>query len=332
MHVVLPVLEPSHVGQVRRSVQQLASRASVSEDVSGRAALVATELCTNLLKHCQLGGRILFRALPPESGEGAGLEIVSLDKGVGISNISRAFTDGYSTAGSPGSGLGAIQRMSDAMEIYSADQRGTAISTQLRPRTSSREMSPARIRSICVPLAGYEVSGDLAVVCPTRDSVNIMVSDGLGHGELAATASARAGELFRKNLAGELPEIMEQIHTGLRSTRGAAVALARFHRATRILKYVAVGNIESRVWSQETCQGCATLNGTAGARLPTLAQFEYQVPLGSAIIMHTDGLSSRWNLQAYPGLSSQSPGVIGGLLYRDFGRPRDDAMVLVFST
>jgi hypothetical protein len=285
-----------------------------------------------LLKHSKDGGRILFRALPPESGEGAGLEIVALDNGRGIANISRAFTDGYSTAGSPGSGLGAIQRMSDAMEIYSADQLGTAISAQLRPRTTSRKMVPPRIRSICVPLEGYEVSGDLAVVCPVGDIINIMLSDGLGHGDEAAAASARAGEFFRKNIGAQLPEMMERIHNGLRTTRGAAIALARFHKVTRTLQYLAVGNIDTRIWNHEKSQGCATLNGTAGLRLPKLAQFDYEVPMGSAIIMHTDGLSSRWNLQSYPGLTPQLPGVIGGLLFRDFARKRDDAMVLVFAT
>src|SRR4051812_31384352 len=110
MHHVAPVNESSQVGQVRREIQVLARRMCASEDVSARAALVGTELSTNLLKHSVGGGQILYRALPDESGTFTSIEILSIDKGRGIPNISKAFTDGFSTAGSPGNGLGAIQR------------------------------------------------------------------------------------------------------------------------------------------------------------------------------------------------------------------------------
>src|SRR5688500_9296139 len=145
MHQVTPVNESSHVGQVRRGIEGLALRIRASEDVRARAALVATELSTNLLKHSTSGGQILYRALTEESGAFTSIEILSIDKGRGISNISKAFTDGFSTAGSPGNGLGAIQRMSDSIEIFSADKHGTVISTQICPRTSSTALTAPRV-------------------------------------------------------------------------------------------------------------------------------------------------------------------------------------------
>jgi hypothetical protein len=125
---------------------------------------------------------------------------------------------------------------------------------------------------------------------------------------------------------------MAMIHENLTKTRGAAVALARFDTRARTLQYMAVGNIESRICSGETSQGCATLNGTAGLTLPRLVEFNYPVPVGAVFIMHTDGLSTRWNLRDYPGLNFQSPGAIAGVLFRDFARKRDDASILVFAT
>jgi len=332
MHQVTPVNESSHVGQVRREIQGLASRMCASEDVRARAALVATELSTNLLKHSASGGQILFRALTEEVGTFTSIEILSIDKGRGIPNISKAFSDGFSTAGSPGNGLGAIQRMSDSIEIFSADKHGTVISTQIRPRSSSKKLAPPRVRSICVPLEGYEISGDYVVVVTKGSNVHIMVADGLGHGPEAAEASQRAATVFRKNVTCALPEMMRQIHDALKLTRGAAVALANFDAATRILKYVGVGNIDSRICTENDSRGCGTLNGTAGIRMPTLVEFEYSIPPGAVFVMHSDGLSSRWTFNEYPGLSMQTPGVIAGLLFRDFARKRDDATVLVLAT
>ena len=332
MHQVTPVNESSHVGQVRREIQALASRMCASEDVRARAALVATELSTNLLKHSTTGGQILFRAITEEVGTFTSIEVLSIDKGRGIPNISKAFSDGFSTAGSPGNGLGAVQRMSDSMEIFSADKLGTVISTQIRPRTSSKKLVAPRVRSICVPLEGYDISGDYVVVLTKGSNVHIMVADGLGHGLEAAEASHRAAAVFRKNVTCALPDMMKQIHEALNLTRGAAVALATFDPEARTLKYVAVGNIDSRICTENDYRGCGTLNGTAGIRLPTLVEFEYPVPPGAVFVMHSDGLSSRWTFNNYPGLSMQTPGAIAGLLFRDFARKRDDATVLVLAT
>lgn len=332
IHRVVPVNETSHVGQVRRAIQELAARMDAPQDLGARAALVGTELTTNLLKHSDTGGEILYRTLPNEPEEPGGIEIISMDKGRGIPNISRALHDGFSTAGSLGTGLGAIQRMSDAIEIFSLDKKGTVISAQIRPRSPSHKFIAPRIRSICVPLEGLDISGDFSVVLRKGAMVYIILSDGLGHGEAAAEASQRAGQVFRTNAGRELPELMTLIHEDLVRTRGAAVALASFDTRSRMLEYLGVGNIDARICGETTCQGCATLNGTVGSRLPKLTQFDYQLAPGAAIIMHSDGLSARWNLRDYSGLSLQSPGIIAGLLYRDYARRRDDATVLVFAT
>jgi hypothetical protein len=47
------------------------------------------------------------------------------------------------------------------------------------------------------------------------------------------------------------------------------------------------------------------------------------------LIMHSDGVATRWNLEQYAGLASRHPALIAGVLYRDFTRGRDDATILV---
>ena len=50
---------------------------------------------------------------------------------------------------------------------------------------------------------------------------------------------------------------------------------------------------------------------------------------GATLILHSDGVGTRWNLEHDPGLERCHPGIVAALLYRDFGRGRDDACVLV---
>jgi hypothetical protein len=60
-----------------------------------------------------------------------------------------------------------------------------------------------------------------------------------------------------------------------------------------------------------------------------LQQFQYDLLEGDLLLMHSDGLTSRWKLADYPGLSHRVPALIAAVLYRDFKRGRDDATVLV---
>jgi hypothetical protein len=68
--------------------------------------------------------------------------------------------------------------------------------------------------------------------------------------------------------------------------------------------------------------------GTAGYNVRKIQSFQYAFESG-LVILCSDGLSTRWTLDRYPQLDAAPPTLIAGLLYRDFGRRRDDATVLV---
>jgi cephalosporin-C deacetylase-like acetyl esterase len=70
-------------------------------------------------------------------------------------------------------------------------------------------------------------------------------------------------------------------------------------------------------------------NGTAGHAAGRIDEFNYPVPPQAIIVMFSDGLASRWDLGSYPGLTSKSPALIAGVLYRDHSRGRDDVTVVV---
>ena len=78
-----------------------------SETACGEGEIVATEIATNLVKHARDGVVALVSA--PDVPDG--MLVVAVDRGPGITDLGRRFADGFSTAGSPGTGLGAIRRL-----------------------------------------------------------------------------------------------------------------------------------------------------------------------------------------------------------------------------
>jgi hypothetical protein len=122
---------------------------------------------------------------------------------------------------------------------------------------------------------------------------------------------------------------MQNVHRTISSTRGAAAACAVLDTDSSKIKYSGVGNIAGTVVSADRARGMVSHNGTLGVQMLRNQQFEYEWPRGSHVVMHSDGLSARWTLPAYPGLQRRHPGVIAAVLYRDFVRRRDDATVIV---
>jgi hypothetical protein len=72
-----------------------------------------------------------------------------------------------------------------------------------------------------------------------------------------------------------------------------------------------------------------SVNGTLGTQVPRSRQFDYDYPADAVVVMHSDGLSARWQLAAHPGLHLHHASVIAGVLFRDCARKHDDATVLV---
>lgn len=119
--MITAVSDASQVAEARRLVSSYARSNGVAEARVAELAIVVTELATNLLKHAG-GGHIL--ATYRDDAEGAGLELLALDSGSGMTDVGRCMDDGYSTAGSPGNGLGAIARLADDVQDLFAPRFG----------------------------------------------------------------------------------------------------------------------------------------------------------------------------------------------------------------
>jgi hypothetical protein len=98
------------------------------------------------------------------------------------------------------------------------------------------------------------------------------------------------------------------------------------------VRYAGLGNISASIVSPVSpreSKNLVSYNGIAGHEARKIQEFAYEWPSGALLVVHSDGLSGRWDLARYPGLSLRDPSVVAGVLYRDFSRGRDDAIVVV---
>lgn len=322
---IIPVDDQSRVGEVRRLAVWAAESEGFDPKRTEEVAIVATETATNLWKHAH-GGQIFLSCLSGISQPG--VEIISVDRGPGMASVQACIADGYSTSGTPGTGLGAITRLADEFDAYSQVGKGTVLVAR---KFASARPGPGTwtFASLAVPYPGEEVCGDNWSVRGDGTKVALVVADGLGHGVLAAEASRTAVEVFRKGEMEPPASMLENIHLALRSSRGAAVAVAVLECASGRIGYAGVGNIVGVLVGGARSQFMVSHNGTAGLALRRLQQFDYTVPPDGLIVMHSDGLISNWTLDLYPGLRFRHPSVIAGVLWRDASRGRDDSCVVV---
>lgn len=325
--MMIEVSESSQAGEARRKATELALDLQLDEVRTGAVAVVATEMATNLVKHAGNGTMFLQRV--QENGS-SGLRLIAIDKGPGIGDLTIALEDGRSTAGSMGTGLGAVRRLSDRFEVYSASGMGTLVRAEFWPGhhqdSPSSKMLVAGV--VSEPMHGEEECGDGWGFRRFADSVVLMVLDGLGHGVLAAEA-AREGERILAKAQTDSPlTILQDVHDALRKTRGAAVAVARINEGKGLVSFAGVGNISAAIISPGLSRSLASHNGTVGHHMPRVQEFTYPWDANSILVMHSDGLASRWDLDRYPGIWSKHPSVISAMLHRDFCRRRDDVTVL----
>jgi hypothetical protein len=296
-------------------------------------AIVVTEAATNILRHARRGVivlRALFDSAKPV------IEMLALDKGPGIADIARALGDGYSTSGTAGQGLGAIQRLATQFQVYSPRSRvsGTAILARVggEPRSTRKRAASLddRVGVVCVPMRGEVECGDAWSV-EIGDRIALMVVDGLGHGPDAAVAAAVATTKFR-TLAKEPPDIaLRTIDAAMRGTRGAALSAAFIDETARTVSFAGVGNVDGRVLTDERTEHLIPQNGIVGSAMPTVRATAATWSADARLVLHSDGVSARWQLAAYPGLMNAHPSIMAGVIYRDFGRDRDDATIVVLS-
>jgi anti-sigma regulatory factor (Ser/Thr protein kinase) len=324
--ILLQIEDRTQVGEARRAAVEMAEALGLGDTQTGKVALAVTEAATNIVKHAGTGKMLLS---PLVRAAAFGLEILALDRGPGIANVMASMRDGYSTAGSMGAGLGALSRVSPSFDLYSQPGRGTALRLEVWAGAQPPPEGELEVGAVCLPKPGEEVPGDGWRLEASGDYRTIMVMDGLGHGPNAARASRAATEAFAAHPAATPSALMQISHGALAATRGAAGAAARFSLAKKHGSFAGVGNIACRVESIGERRQLVSHSGTLGHVLRRVQEFEFAYPAGALLILHSDGLATRWSSADYPGLSAKHAGLIAGVLYRDHNRGTDDVTVVV---
>jgi anti-sigma regulatory factor (Ser/Thr protein kinase) len=326
VQICIPVSDPSQVGEVRRAVSRMAQTLALSPSRQGDASIIGTELASNLVRHSR-DGRMLLQVL--SHGVSGWLELLSVDGGPGMTDVQRCLQDGYSTAGTPGNGLGAVKRLSDEFDVHSMPGKGTVILSRIA--TSAASSNAFAIGAVCLTAPGEEVCGDTWRSVEREREIAVMVADGLGHGPEAAVAARLAGVAFESEPFAPPEQFYQSAHRSLTGSRGAALARAVIGSSGDV-QYTGIGNIAGSLVGSERSRGLASQNGTVGVQIRShVSTFSHVMPAPGVLLMHSDGIISRWSFDQYPGLLLRHPAVIAGVLSRDFVRGRDDATILVVS-
>jgi anti-sigma regulatory factor (Ser/Thr protein kinase) len=318
----LDVREASQVGAARRAASEAARQLGMDETATAQAGIVASELANNLLHHAG-GGLLSVRSVAPASGQ---LELLAVDHGPGMEDVARCLRDGFSTRGTPGTGLGAIRRLSRTFDLHSAPGQGTVVLARVGEASGSE---PGLDWGVACFNAPHEsVCGDGWQLQRRDARLRLLLVDGLGHGPSAHAAAVAAVASFDAHPGLSAADTIDRLHRDLAGTRGAAAAAVVANLDSGTFQFAGAGNISGRLLGAAP-RSLASHNGTVGHQMRRAQAFDYQWEAGDLLVLHSDGIQSRWDLAAYPGLVHRHPAVIAAVLARDFARGHDDRTVLV---
>ena len=317
------------VGGARRAANKMGIDAGMSETEAGSLALVVTEAARNIARYGRAGS-VMLRSV--NGNRQPMIEMIAIDSGPGLPDVAKAMTDGYSTGGTPGKGLGAMKRLSSEFDIWSSKQAGTVIVARFAISSRQVDDDVAGIGIVCTALKGEAECGDAWMVERSGSGVLAAVIDGLGHGPEAAVAADTAVDIIRRKKNSTLDEIMRAAHDALRSTRGAAVQIAIIDAIAGTLRSAGIGNISASINTRDGMKIIPAQPGIVGHQMSRVREVTLPWSTDSLLTMHSDGVSGRWRFETYPGLRLRDPAISAAVIHRDFARGRDDATIMMLRT
>ena len=324
------VRHPTDKKKARQEALALALRMGFGQQAVEELGLAVTELASNLLGHAP-GGEI--RLAPLKDGPKTGLQVESRDTGPGMTNLEQAVGDGFSTGHSLGYGLGTVNRVMDEMRVQSpaGPEGGTRIicCRWLKAEPSSQAVCPVSFGVATRPLPGSKINGDAFFVKNWGSGALAAVIDGLGHGQYAHRPANKARNYLGNHYDQPLDNLFLGVSRECVATRGAVMAVARFRLNPLGLSFASVGNIEARLFGSPQDTRFPVRRGILGLKAPRPLVSERPWGRGYGLVMHSDGLSSHWGWQDFPGLWEMPPQTAAQRLLHALAKEHDDATVVV---
>ena len=247
------------------------------------------------------GGEMLLQALSPTAAR--------LRSRSWPSTAARAWPTSSAACGTatppaarPGNGLGAVRRLSDEFDVHSTPGAGTVVCW---PRSARRPHAGASPR---VPLgrgldAGARRDGVRRYLAraPNRDgAIAVMVADGLG-----PRAAGRGGRRARgcgRSTAARFAEPGRVLRGGAPrawpAPAGRRVALAHVAGRRRALRRRRQHRRLARGAGRDGRGLVSATTAPSGSRCARSRSSSYPWPDGGMLVMHSDGLQTRWSLDA----------------------------------
>ncbi|UYQ92645.1 ATP-binding protein [Chitinophaga horti] len=319
----------SYFAILKKEIHAIAAAAGFTAKKLAEIDIIVAELVSNLGKHA-VSGELFVKVREEENING--LEITTIDMGPGMSDVNRLMTDGVSTKGTLGHGLGTIKRMSDVFQVYSSKGWGTVmycvIYTKALPQRVKQKKT--EIRSLVVPKPGETFCGDGFYYKESSDHLKLFLSDGLGHGKEAQAATDAAIEAFKVCPYDSPLDNLRFIHTSVKRTRGLVGTVIHFDKNDRRLRICGIGNIQTRIQGPNGTRNYIGYNGIIGMNIPnTISDQEIVYEKGQVIMMCSDGIKSRWDVMKYPGILRNDLSLAAAALFHDFARNTDDMSIAV---
>jgi anti-sigma regulatory factor (Ser/Thr protein kinase) len=321
--------ERSFVSYLKREIHSEIVRSTFPEGRAGEIDIIVSEICSNIIKHAG-SGEILYRIQTVK--DETTFEILSIDQGPGIADVTRMMRDGVSTASTLGHGLGAIERLSNTFNIYSIPDWGTIVYskvTTLKPVVAKKDILQLEVRGLCICKPRETFCGDGYQVKQTADDISIFFGDGLGHGPHANDAVRAAADFFFESDETNPVEIIRQMHEKVRKTRGLVGTIAILNRKQMQWHICGVGNILTRIYQGVSYKNYMSYNGAIGLNIPTSLNYSV-VPAerNQLLIMASDGIKTRWDISKFHSILKYDNMVLAGAIYKEFNRGTDDSSVL----
>jgi len=321
----------AHSGDVVRGgelARELAGGLGFPREHAEEIAIVVRELGTNLLRHAGRG-TLTFAGIEDDTRKG--IRIESEDAGPGIIDFEQAMTDGYSTAGGLGLGLGTVNRMMDEVDIYSGPRDGLHLVCRrwIRTKAASVFSTPLAFGAATRARRSYEENGDTFIIKQWEGHALAGVIDGLGHGPLAQRAAQAARHYIEQHYDQPLPNLFRGVGRSCRATRGVVMALAHFDFTSGKLEVASVGNVEVRLVGSPERFSPIVRRGILGLNAPEAVCLEHPWSSTCLLVLHSDGVRAHWDWDEFRGLAAHPPTVIAERLLHALAKPDDDATVVV---
>lgn len=323
-----PAHDRSYFAVIKKEIHSLAETHGFSKIKVAHIDIIIAEITSNLLKYASGSAEILVSMASQKTNEY--IEIISIDNGPGMIDMPKMFMDGVSTANTMGHGLGSIKRLSDHFSVYSLKKWGTILLCRLYKQENFKEYSLTQVRTLTIAKTGETVSGDGSSYKLNERYLKIMEMDGLGHGPEANEAVNEAIKAFQRCIFDTPVEIITYLHEAIKKTRGGVGAVAVYDFQLKRWLIAGVGNISIKMINAVEIKNMMSYNGTIGHNIPDQMQNqEVKSENFKQIVLCSDGIKPRWDLNKYPGIHRYDPSIIAAAIYKDHAGHTDDMSVVI---